>query len=268
MKLPPFDKYYYYSQSVQSPADDMEFLERVYKEARGKRLTPKVMREDFCAAFLNSCAWVKRGRDRIAHGVDLDPEPLQYGKDHYFPLMPKESLKRLHLHQKDVLGKGLPKADIICALNFSYFIFKERETLKAYFKNCLKTLNDKGVFVLDCFGGAHCWEPNEEETEYKDHDPPYSYYWDQDAIDPLTHHARFYIHFKRKGEAKRTKVFAYEWRMWTVAELKDLLLEAGFSKVNLYWEGTTKSGEGDGHFKISEKGDECEAWVCYIAGIK
>ena len=45
--LPPFDKYYYYSESVQSPAEDMEFAEQVYREVSGSKRAPKTMREVF-----------------------------------------------------------------------------------------------------------------------------------------------------------------------------------------------------------------------------
>ena len=76
--------------------------------------------------------------------------------------------------------------------------------------------------------------PNEEETE---HDG-FSYFWDQDSYDALTNFGQFYIHFKRKGEKKREKVFSYDWRLWSIPELKECLLEAGFEKTVVYWEGT------------------------------
>ncbi len=265
-KLPPFDKYYYYTESVQSPEHDVQFLDQVYKDANGAKAVAKVMREDFCSTFANCCAWVKMGKERSAHGVDLDPETLSYGRAHYLSKLTPAEQGRIQLHEKDVLGKGLPKADLICGMNFSYYIFKERAVLKKYFMNCLRTLNDKGVLLLDSFGGSKCYEPNEEETEFDD--PKFSYFWDQDSYDPLTGHAQFYIHFKRPGEAKRERVFSYDWRMWSVAEIKDLLLECGFSKVNLYWEGTTEDGEGDGNFHIVDKGDDCEAWICYLGAVK
>jgi hypothetical protein len=215
---------------------------------------------------MNCCEWIKLGEQRWAHGVDLDPEPLDYGRAHYLPKLSSRQQGRLTIHQENVLGKKLPKADVICALNFSYFIFKDRKTLKAYFANCLRTLNDNGVLVLDCFGGTKCYEANEEETEYEDEG--YSYFWDQDSFDPITNEAMFYIHFRRKGEKKREKVFSYDWRMWSIPELKDLLLEAGFKDVKTYWEGTTEDGEGDGNFYIADKGEDCDSWVSYLAAYK
>jgi hypothetical protein len=155
---------------------------------------------------------------------------------------------------------------VICALNFSYFIFKQRAQLKTYFRNAYEGLTQKGVFVLDCFGGALTLSPNEESTELEN--PDFTYYWDQTQVNPVSHEALFHIHFKLKGQRKRKKVFTYDWRMWSLAELKDLLVEVGFQEVVVYWEGTTRQGEGNGVFRPTTKGDACEAWVAYIVGMK
>ncbi|MFW7377660.1 MAG: class I SAM-dependent methyltransferase [Oligoflexus sp.] len=257
-----FDKYYYYQNAVQSPENDAEFLESTYKEIRG--FLPKVMREDFCAAFALCCEWVKRKPQYEAFGLDIDPEPIQYGKKNYLTQLNSEHQSRVHIMESDVLGNDLPPADIIAALNFSYFCFKERKLLLQYFKACHRSLNDNGLLIMDCFGGPSCMEPNVSETEYDD----FSYFWDQDTYNPINHHAMFYIHFKRKGEKLRNKVFTYDWRLWSLAELKDLADEAGFSKVHFYWEGTDKHGEGDGIFTRTTEGEICDAWVAYLIAEK
>ena len=263
-KLPEFDKYFYYSESVQSPTEDVRFLEAIYRQANSR--TPVVFREDFCGTFANCCAWVKRNPQYVAHGIDLDPEPINYGREHYWAKLKPTEQSRVHIHQKNVLSRSLPKADVICALNFSYSIFKQRQVLKNYFRACYLSLNEDGVFVLDAFGGPRCQEANEEVSEHGN--PPFDYYWDQDSFDPLTHEAVFHIHFKRPGEKKRLKVFTYDWRLWTLPELKDILTEVGFARVEFLWEGSTPDGEGDGDFKIVTQGEECEAWVAYIAAFK
>ena len=259
-----FDKYAYYLQSVQSPETDAHFLQKKYKSLRGKNAS--ILREDFCAAFALCCEWVKLSKSQKAIGIDLDPEPIAYGRSHYLPVLSAEQQARLQLIQKDVTKKNLPTADIICALNFSYFIFKERNKLKEYFTSVLASLLPGGVFFLDCFGGSQCQEAIEEETEFQGEG--FSYFWDQDSFDPVTHEAMFYIHFKRKGEAKRKKVFTYDWRMWTLPELQDILNEVGFKKTVVYWEGTTKQGDGNGVFSPTKKGEECEAWVAYLAALR
>jgi len=261
-----FDKYKYYMASVQSPEEDMNFVNQAFREARGEKAVANILREDFCGTFANCTAWVKQSDEKVAYGIDLDPEPLAWGDKHHFIPLSSGQKERLKVIQGDVLSPDLPFADAICALNFSYFLFKQRQELKRYFTNCLKTLNKDGILVLDCFGGSSCSEPNEEETEYEDEG--YSYFWDQDSFDPLNNYAQFHIHFKLDGEPKREKVFSYDWRMWSVPELRDLLLECGFSKVNTYWEGTTEDGEGDGEYNIAETGDDCESWVSYLVALK
>tara|TARA_B100000749_G_scaffold280897_1_gene280780 strand:+ start:56407 stop:57246 length:840 start_codon:yes stop_codon:yes gene_type:complete len=257
-----FDKYELYINSVQSPETDVKFLRRVYKELRDKK--PETMREDFCGTFALSCEWVKLKKDHKAIGVDLDEEPISYGKEHYFSQLTDEQKGRVEILTANVLDPKLPKADIVQAQNFSYFIFKKREELRDYYKNALKGLKSDGIFVVDCFGGSQCFEPNEEETEHKG----YSYFWDQDSFDPVTNEAQFYIHFKRKGEKKREKVFSYDWRMWSIPEVREIMLEAGFKDTAVYWEGTDEDGEGDGEFTRVTKGEDCESWVAYIVGLK
>jgi hypothetical protein len=266
MRLPPFDKYRHYRDSVQSPPEDVQFLSGVWRDARPGRGAPLVFREDFCGTFANCCEWVKLGPRHVAHGVDLDPEPLAYGKRVHVPELDREQRTRLHLHKKNVLGPGLPQADLICAMNFSYFIFKDRPKLKRYFTSCRRGLSATGVLILDCFGGSKCTEPNEEESQHGE--PPFTYYWDQLSFDPLSNEARFAIHFQRRDERKRLRVFEYDWRMWAPVELKDLLLECGFRRVDFLWEGSTPDGEGDGNFQVAEHGEEAEAWVCYLVAVK
>ena len=195
-----FDKFKYYGQAVQSPDADAEFLSKTYKEIKGKN--PVTMREDFCAAFELCCEWVKLDPSYKAIGIDLDEECLDYGTKNYLSRLSADSQKRVSTIKDDVLRKDHPKADVICALNFSYFGFKTRPELKAYFESVYVNLEDDGIIVMDCFGGPDYHEPNENEIEFETDSEEFSYYWDQDSFDPITNEAQFYIHFKRKGEQK------------------------------------------------------------------
>jgi len=66
---------------------------------------------------------------------------------------------------------------------------------------------------------------------------------------------------------KYEKAFSYNWRFWTLPELMDILKEAGFSRVETYWEGDDDDGGGDGEFYLSRDEDNCESWVTYIAAM-
>lgn len=259
-----FDKYDYYRRSVQSPDTDVIFLQEVYQELRNKK--PKILREDFCGTYSILCEWVKLNSSHWGVGVDLDSEPTNYGRQNNWSQLKPSQQDRIKVLNENVLSSGLPQADIIAAMNFSYFIFKKREVMKKYFANTYSALNKNGLFIIDCFGGQACQEPNEEETVHKN----FSYFWDQQSFDPITNHALFHIHFKLKGEgSKRKNVFTYDWRLWSIPELKDLMEEVGFQQTHVYWEGTTKSGDGNGEFTRMESTDEeCEAWVAYIVGEK
>ncbi len=262
MKLRPWDKYDYYLRAVQSPDTDVEFIRDTYKELRKK--FPSILREDFCGTFAICMEWVKLNRQNEAIGVDLDSEPIQWGLDHNLPTLSDVQRERLRVLQENVLNPGLPKADVICSMNFSHYILKERSLLKAYFHNALVTLKDDGILLTDCFGGSATQSANEEMTNHGD----FNYYWDQKSFDPVTNNAMFYIHFKRRGEEKRKKIFSYDWRMWSIPELREIMIEAGFKSTYVYWEGTKKDGSGNGVFKRSEVGEECEAWVAYVVGVK
>lgn len=262
-----FDKYAHYIMSVQSPETDVRFFRQVYKDTRGKLKSSLILREDFCGTYAVCCEWTKLDKNFIAHGVDLDPEPLSYGREHFQSQLNDDQLSRLHIHRKNVLSPSAPEADIIAACNFSYFIFKERTLLKKYFASCFKRLKRDGIMIVDCFGGGNTQEANEEETYFEDEH--FSYFWDQDSFDPFTHEAVFHIHFKRNGEAKRLRQFTYDWRMWTLAELRDLFHEVGFKGVDLYWEGTDEDGDGNGIYrKVTKVTEECDAWVAYLVAKK
>jgi hypothetical protein len=61
--------------------------------------------------------------------------------------------------------------------------------------------------------------------------------------------------------------FTYDWRLWTIPELRDAMLEAGFSDVAVFWE-TEHRGEGTGEYVRMEHGDNAYAWVAYVAGLR
>lgn len=260
--LPPFDKYDFYLRSVQSPEADVEFFANTYKEIRKK--PARTLREDFCGTFSITCEWVKAHPSNYGIGVDLDPEPIKYGMENIYSKLTEKEQKRVKIVQGNVLSVKPGKSDLTVAVNFSYYLFKTRLLLRGYFKKAYSGLNEDGIFMVDCFGGPLCQEPNEEEKIFDD----FSYFWDQDKYDPISNEALFYIHFKRKGEKKREKVFTYDWRMWTIPEIRSLMMEAGFSKTYVYWEGTDKDGEGNGIYTRVETAEDCGAWVAYVVGVK
>lgn len=255
-----FNRHYYYEKSVQNVEFDVEFLRDQYKHFRKK--APRTLREDFCGTGALMCEWVKDHQDNVAFGYDLDPEPVDYGKENHLSKLTPEQQGRVTYHLENVLD-GKKKADVIAAFNFSYFIFKKRKELLEYFKRVRASLNDDGVFFLDLFGGPESQTLQEEETEHEG----FSYIWDLDYFDAITNDCRFYIHFDVNGK-RHEKAFTYEWRMWGMQELRDILEDAGFSKTYGYWEEDDDEDDGgNGNFYLSESEENCDAWVTYIAAL-
>jgi hypothetical protein len=143
-------------------------------------------------------------------------------------------------------------------------MFETRDELRAYFASCRNALADDGILFLDSFGGPEAIEVQKEKTKF-DH---FTYVWDQADFNPVTNHMRCHIHFKFPDGSKIKNAFTYEWRMWTLPEIRELLLEAGFSAARIYWEGEDEDGEGNGEFYETDKGAPDLAWVCYIIAEK
>jgi hypothetical protein len=57
--------------------------------------------------------------------------------------------------------------------------------------------------------------------------------------------------------------------MWTIPEVREVMLEAGFDRADVYWEGTDEdTNEGDGVFTKAEQGESDPAWNAYVVGVK
>jgi hypothetical protein len=50
-------------------------------------------------------------------------------------------------------------------------------------------------------------------------------------------------------------------------ESQDILIDAGFSSVEVYWEGTDEDGEGDGEFTLERQAENTDAWIAYLVAI-
>lgn len=253
------DRYALYQRAVQDPVWEMEFVEWVFREHRGR--APRVLREDFCGTALAACEWVRRSPRHLAVGVDLDAEVLAWSRAHNMAKLAPSAAQRLSLMQADVLSAETVPADVLLAFNFSYWIFKERDTLRRYFERVRQHLAADGLFMLDAYGGYNASKQMRERQD----SGSFTYIWDQAEYDPISGHTVCYIHFAFADGSRLNRAFSYHWRLWTLPELREILGEAGFRKVQVYLEGTdTKSGEGNGVFRPAAVGAADPAWIAYL----
>lgn len=258
------DKFLCYQKSVQDPPFEVRILKRVFKDAYGRAAL--TLREDFCGAGAVACEWARQ-KGAESWGVDLDSAVLQWGLENNLTQLKPSQQERVHLLEGDVRTAKTPKVDIVAAENFSYFIFKTRPELLAYFKAARKNLKDEGVLLLDMLGGPEVQEDEEEEEREVD-DADFTYVWEQARYNPIANNALFHIHFEFQDGSRIKKAFTYDWRMWTIPEVRELLTEAGFSSTTVYWEKSDEDGDGNGHFYKTEKAPADLTWLCYIAAKK
>lgn len=270
-----------YQESVQSPEADCELFSDIYERLRGR--PAKVLREDFCGTALLSTNWCLEDPSRRAIGVDLDEPTLAWGRERNLEPNAEALGDRLTLIQADVLeveADAVEAADIVAALNFSFCIFKERDVLRRYFEGVFAGLSEGGLFFLELFGGTNAIDTDEEIRELEDH----TYIWEQESFNPITNDIVCHIHFKFPDRSKIERAFTYEWRLWSIPELRDLLTEVGFSDVRIFWEKVEEESdddddedddedddgmlEGTGEYEEVTEVEQQDSWLVYVVADK
>lgn len=256
------DRHTLYEQAVQCVEAEVDFIDETFKAVRGR--TPEVLREDFCGTANTACEWVRRRRKNKAIGVDLDESVLAWGRAHNVAAL-GQAANRITLVSEDVIKVDTLPPDVIIAMNFSYWIFKKRQQLRRYFRQVRQALGSDGIFILDAFGGYDSFRVTKDKTKNEG----FSYIWDQAYYNPITGDMRCHIHFKFPDGSRIKNAFSYDWRLWTLPEVQELLAEARFDRITVYWQGTDEeTGEANGEFEPATVGEPDAAWIVYIVAQK
>lgn len=288
------DKHQLYQRAVQCVEAEIDFVDQTFTKIRRRKA--RLLREDFCGTLNTSCEWARRRSTNIAVGVDLDPAPLQWGRDNNLAKLTPAQRARVHIHRGNVLepvpipadaqSRGRSGFDIVLAMNFSFWCFKRRDVLREYFRRVRTSLAHDGVFFLDFYGGSDALREFAERRkigrvkkgdeghfdtvvrapgdEVPGYHGPYTYIWDQARYNPITGDQTCHIHFRFPDGSCLRNAFSYDWRLWMLPDVREILTEAGFHKTTVYWEGDDGKGGGNGDFQPSEDGDAGISYICYI----
>lgn len=257
------DRHELYELSVQCPESECDLIDQIWRERRGR--TCRHIREDFCGTACVSMEWLKRRKTNTAIGVDIDRSVLEWGRKQVSRRLTKNQARRLTLLQGNVLTTKTDPVDSVLAMNFSYYLFRTRDELRHYFTCVRESIKDDGLFLLDAYGGSDSFL---EDAEERDMDG-FTYVWDTVYYNPINGHVKTHIHFNFPDGSKMRKAFTYEWRLWTLPEIRELLDEAGFRKSWVYWEGTEEgTDEGNGVFTVTKRGEACPGWIAYLVAEK
>jgi cyclopropane fatty-acyl-phospholipid synthase-like methyltransferase len=260
------DRHRLYELAVQDAGAEVAFVDRTFRRLRGR--PAETLREDFCGTAAVCGEWVRTRRSRRAWGVDLNAEVLDWGRRNNLSRLTPEQAARVKLLQDDVMSIETEPVDALLAMNFSYWTFKDRPTLGRYFRRAHDALGGDGVLFLDAFGGYDAFRELEEPREIDEAGWRFTYIWDQARFDPVSNHLLCHIHFAFPDRSRIDNAFTYDWRLWTLPELRELLEEAGFARVTVYWQGFDRDGEPSGRFRAVTKGDADAGWIVYITAEK
>ena len=264
------DRHVLYQESVQCPEAEVEFMSKTFEEIKGRKALS--MKEDFGGTGFLCVEWAKSDPERTATCVDIDKPTLDWGQKHNVDTAGSDVASRVTFIESDVRSVIDPKVDVTNAFNFSYCIFETRDEMRKYFETALQGLKDDGILVLDLFGGTEAMDVLEEETELEDFDATYR--WEHVSYNPINHHMECAIHFDFDDGSEMENAFTYAWRLWSIPEIRELLLEAGFKNVRIYWEEYIDSDddddelEGTGKYYETEEVENQESWMIYIVAEK
>ena len=256
------DRHALYEEAVQDAAGEVELMFRLWDELIGGDVTS--LREDFCGTAWICAEWVKSNPNRTAIGVDLNKEVLDWGRERHIGALDQDAAKRVSLYEENVLTAVGDRTNIIAALNYSYFIFKKREELKQYFRLCYERLDTTGFLVMDAYGGSDAQVVLKEKRRCKG----FTYIWEQASYNPIDSHVLNHIHFRFRDKTKLKRAFTYDWRLWQLGEIKELLLEVGFDEATVYWDQEDEDGESTGEWAPALEVENDPGWNAYIVGLK
>lgn len=259
-----FDKYDLYTHSVQSADHDASLIRSMYHaENPGQSSQELLIREDFCGSGELCFEWTRLDPTYRALGVDIDNSALAWGlRKHDVSRERSTTEKRVKLVCGDVFRVDQGRPNIICALNFSYYFILHRDNLLRYFKLCRKRLAKNGMLILDAFGGPDYLVPHLDKR--RNPEKKFTFWWEVESFDAITHRIKTHIHFQIDGQRIKKRVFSYDWRLWTLPEISDALVESGFKQIEFWAEGLDSHGLGNGRFRKIKTEQNCETWVTYI----
>ncbi len=253
------DKFSLYQQSVQDPAAEIEFLDHVFEDKHGRKAMH--VREDFCGTAAFCAAWAASHPSRTAVGVDLDGPTLAYGTRHNLePLGPARD--RVRLLNQDVRAPVDFKVELTVAMNFSYCVFKTRSDILGYCRAARDGLRPGGAFIMDLYGGTDAQTELDEKTTHKG----FTYVWEQEPLDAISGECKRHITFRFPDGSALERAFSYDWRLWHLPELADVMRDAGFATVDIWWEGADEKGRGNGEYKKQEHAENEQAYIAYLVG--
>ena len=255
------DKYALYIEALQDPDADLLFVDQIYQQQNG--VLPSSLREDFCGTAAISCAWIRRRSENRAVAVDIDPEPLAWCRIHLLEALGPDEAKRIDLIEADVRHVTTDPADVIFVSNSSIFLLKERGELTDYVRRCRSMLGTGGIFVADVYAGPEAQRVGIDRIECDG----FSCLWEQAKFNAVANESFNRVHFVFPDGTRLTDAFTYDMRIWSPAELRDALIECGFSCTSTFTKANREKAVRDIEPPRCECVEVSGTWDAYLVGL-
>lgn len=261
-----------YESCVQNPELAVKLLRGIHGAS------PRILAEDFCGTAALSRAWVRAIESSRAIAADIDPTPLKRAKAEIAKYRAKSRGKSLapaaqavRILRADVLTSAplaKARADVLFVGNFSIGEIHDRATLVRYLARSRKRLLKGGVFVCDIYAGESAFREGTTQREHILADGTrVKYTWEQRTADPLTARVVNALHFRVFKGSELVQdlrdAFVYHWRLWSIPELRDAMLEAGFDRVDVYAQ-LPDAEDSEGNVYASPVDDPAELGPSFI----
>jgi hypothetical protein len=267
--LSPFDCY---ELCVQSPRHLATFLHALHAQR------PTTLREDFCGSAALSRRWVRDGiaasEPRAALAVDLDPAAIDAARD----LATRDAVAHsIRFRLADALDADVQPddaCDLVFVGNFSIGYLHSRDALVTYFRRSRQRLAlanagfGGGLFVCDTYGGASAFKLGGFTRRHPSRGREIiEYAWSHDAADPLTAMVENSISFRILVDDEVVheypRAFTYRWRLWSIAELREAMRDAGFARSAVYRDANVAPGQTPA--PVADPRELGDDWIVLVA---
>lgn len=237
------DRHDCYELCVQSPRFVVPFLRAVHGGE------PTVLREDFCGTSALARRWIEEGmragENRRAVGIDLDATVLTRASKENSDAGMGDLIRLVAGDATEIPVAPEDGCDVVFVGNFSIGYVTKLATLERYLRASRERLSlgnagfGGGIFVCDTYTGPGAFKEGAVTRTHpgRGHEIV-RYTWEQREADALTAMVTNVLHFQVEvdGEvvARIPEAFVYRWRLWTIPELREWMMQAGFVATEVY----------------------------------